>query len=72
MVLRCGIEVSDILNTKEKVFHIVTQDREIILCNLKDAISIIARRECYYASHFVSDSLVNIGENDIVRLGISS
>lgn len=66
MYLKSGIEVSDTVDITRKVFHIITQDGEVVLCNIEDARNLIKENECFYASHFVGAYLVNISEKDII------
>ena len=68
MKLKSGITVSNYVNTTKKVFHIQTHDDEIVLCNIKDAYTIIKANQCYYLSHFSNFQLINFNELDLVEL----
>lgn len=66
--LYSGIVIDTVIDTTQRIFQVETYDREIILCNLKDAQSIIILQGCYRIKHYWNNKFEAIGKNEVKEM----
>jgi hypothetical protein len=66
-----GTIVPATINTKERIFQVVTYDGETILCNLLTAHRLITNQLCKGIKHYWNHKFTTIGKSEVLSMPLS-
>jgi hypothetical protein len=66
--LYSGIIIDSFIDTNQRIFQVETYDNETVLCNLKDAQTIIIQDVCKSIRHYWNNKFERIGKKEVKEM----